>query len=173
MYPCSHLLTQVRSLSAVRSGARQPIGLLIAAAILLLLLAPRPGWGRGVNILTFHGDAVRLGWNARETALTPARVNPGQFGKLWETRLDGQVYGSPLHVSRLRIDGERRDVVFAATENNSVYALDAADGKILWGPKTLAPALTEAQFNDCTNIRPLHGITSTPAIDLDRKTIYV
>jgi outer membrane protein assembly factor BamB len=141
-------------------------------ALALVSLLSGPAWARGVNILTFHGDAARLGWNRRETALTPATVQTRQFGKLWEAHLDGQVYGSPLHVSGLDIGGER-DVVFAATENNSVYAIDAATGQLLWGPKTLAPSMNEAQFNDCNNIRPRHGITSTPFIDLKRKTIYV
>jgi outer membrane protein assembly factor BamB len=144
-------------------------GLLASA---LLCLVSGQAWARGIHVLTFHGDAARLGWNRRETALTLATVQTRQFGKLWETHLDGQVYGSPLHVSGLDIGGER-DVVFAATENNSVYAIDAASGQVLWGPKTLAPSMNEAQFNDCNNIRPRHGITSTPFIDLKRKTIFV
>ena len=85
---------------------------------------------RAVDILTFHGDQARLGWNASETRLTHASVNNREFGKLWEAVLDGQVYGSPLHLA-YTVNGRMRDVVYAATERNSVYALDAADGSVL------------------------------------------
>jgi len=128
---------------------------------------------QGVNVLTFHNDPARLGWNSKETVLKHANVNAREFGKLWETRLDGQVYGSPLHVSGLTIGGKKRDVVYAATQNNSVYCLDAVTGEVVWAATALAPHLNEAQYNDCNNIRPIHGITSTPVIDGDTRTIYV
>ena len=127
----------------------------------------------GVDLLTFHGSPARLGWNDRETALSPAHVNTAEFGKIWETPMDGQVYGAPLYVSGLTVGGLTRDVVYAATENNSVYALDAATGVTIWTAKTLVRPLSEAEYNDCNNIHPLHGITSTPVIDRDAGTIYV
>ncbi len=146
---------------------------LVLCVLLPSSLLTAKATAQGVNILTFHGNEARLGWNAQETQLTPSTVNSHSFGKLWETPLDGQIYGSPLHVSDLEIGGKKRDVVFTATENNSVYALDASTGQILWGPKTLAPSLNETQYNDCNNIHPRHGITSTPVIDLEKQTIYV
>ncbi len=127
---------------------------------------------QGVHITTFHGDEARLGWNRNEVKLSPQTVNPNDFGKIWEVPLDGQIYGSPLHISNLNIKGKKRDVLYTGTEKNNVYALDAVTGEILW-QKTVAPYLNEAQYNDCNNIRPYHGITSTPVIDLGRKTIYV
>jgi len=160
------------ALACARNAAagRQRLSLGFA---LLLLCAPVLARAQGVNILTHHVDTARLGWNDRETQLTLANVNARQFGKLWETVLDGQVYGSPLYVCRLTLKGKTRDVVYAATQNNSVYALDADTGQILWGPKTLAPSLDADQYNGCTNINPRHGITSTPVIDLGKRTIYV
>src|SRR5436309_6418150 len=64
---------------------------------LALLAAARAAWCGGVDVLTFHGDRARLGWNRKERLLTPARVSSGAFGKLWERPLDGQIYGAPLY----------------------------------------------------------------------------
>ena len=141
--------------------------------IFSLALLNQASLAQGVNVVTFHGDSARLGWNARETKLSHSSVNVKAFGKLWDTRLDGQVYGSPLHLSGIQIQARKRDVVFAATQRNSVYALDAETGEILWERKELAPPLDSIQYNQCPNIRPWHGITSTPVIDLDSRTIYV
>src|SRR5690242_15777805 len=101
-----------------------------------------------VNVLTFHNDPARDGWNANETMLTPADVNANSFGKLFSYPLDGQTYAQPLYVSNLAIAGGTHNVVFAATEHNSVYALDAnsnsgANGGVLWhvnfGPSSPMP----------------------------------
>ena len=156
-----------------RTRVPQVAGRLTVCAIWAALEASGMARAQSVDITTYHGGQARLGWNAKETALKPGAVRATTFGKLWETRLDGQVYGSPLHVSGLTMGGKTRDVVFTATEGNSVYALDAATGETLWGPKTLAPPLNETQFNDCNNIHPQHGITGTPVIDRASNTIYV
>lgn len=130
----------------------------------------------GVPILTYHGDNARLGWNAHETALTPERVASPAFGKLWDNPLDGFVNGSPLYVPKLTgvrgIDGAM-DVVFAATVSNSIFALNAADGKVLWEARNLSPTLTAGQFNGSWNSPEKHGILSTPVIDRERGAIYV
>lgn len=126
-----------------------------------------------VAIATYHGDAARTGWNAHEPLLSPETVKSDVFGKVWETVLDGQVYASPLYLSGIEIGGAKRDVVYAATERNSVYALDAETGRTLWGPINLAPPLDATQYNDCNNISPWHGITGTPVIDMETKTLYV
>lgn len=125
-----------------------------------------------VSITTFHGENSRLGWNARETRLTPANVVPATFGRRWHTALDDVVHGSPLLVADLEVKGKRQDVVFAATNGNSVYALSAADGSILWESKALAPPLTDSQFGWGRGKDP-HGILSTPVIDLKTGTLYV
>src|SRR6476660_10278874 len=91
-----------------------------------------------VNVLTWHGDLTRQGINANEVALTPANVNTSSFGKLFSYPVSGQVYAQPLYVSNLAIPGKgTRNVIFAVTENNDVYALDAnsnagAGGGVLW-----------------------------------------
>jgi hypothetical protein len=76
-----------------------------------------------------HDPAQRYqgtGANLNETVLTPANVNPAQFGKLYSITLDGQSYTQPLYVSNLAFSGGvTHNVVFVATMNKSVYALDA------------------------------------------------
>ena len=86
------------------------------------------------NVLTFQDDNTRSGVNANETALSQANVAVGSFGKLYSTGLDGQVYAQPLIDTGVTIsDGPNttagnsglHDVAFVATENNSLYAIDA------------------------------------------------
>jgi outer membrane protein assembly factor BamB len=125
------------------------------------------------DVLTFHNDPQRLGWDSHERVLTHAAVSGGHFGKLWETQTDGQVYGEPLYVSGLKTAGHRVDAVIAATERNVVVALDAKTGRELWSSGMLAKPLNEAQYDNCMNIRPWHGITSTPVIDRGSDTVYV
>src|SRR5262249_13921973 len=118
-----------------------------------------------IRVTTFHYDLARTGWNARESILTPSNVTKSGFGRLWYTPVDEQVYASPLVVNGQKENSKIRVLVIDPTENNTVYALDADTGSILW-QKHLATPLTGVEYNDCLNINPLHGITSTPVIDL-------
>lgn len=127
---------------------------------------------QAVDVLTFHGGESRLGWNSAETKLTPASVKSGAFGKRWQTALDGGVRGAPLYVSDLEVAGTKHNVVYAATENNSVFALDAATGAILWSARQLAPPLSEAQWSGNWFNGSHHGILSTPVIDRSHGILY-
>ena len=124
-----------------------------------------------VSMLTYHNDDVRDGANLNETTLNPSNVNSQQFGKLFALPVDGQVYAQPLYLPNLTIGGVQHNVVFVATENDTVYAYDADGGSqsALWS-KHLA---TPLQINDQEGIKPLLGITSTPVIDSTTETIYV
>ena len=113
--------------------------LLAAAAALSILLAPtaepRAQAPPPVHVLTQHNDNARTGANLNETTLTVATVSSGSFGLLFSLGpLDGLVYAQPLYVSSLAIAGGTRNVVYVATEHNSVYAFDADSGSTspLW-----------------------------------------
>ncbi|HWD91910.1 MAG TPA: hypothetical protein VG938_06130 [Verrucomicrobiae bacterium] len=132
-----------------------------------------------VNVLTYHNDNGRTGANLNETVLTPDNVNLNSFGKLFTYDVDGYVYAQPLYVSGLNMAGQGvHNVVFVATEHNSVYAFDAdsntgANGGLLWqvnlGPSAQVPS-PELPFNA---IKPEVGITGTPVIDAASQTLYV
>jgi hypothetical protein len=125
--------------------------------------------------LQYHNDLASTGQNLSETALTPANVNASSFGKLFSTSVDGQVYAQPLYVPGLTIGGSAHNVLFVATEHDSVYALDADSGAVLWqkdflqaGERTLTTS--DVGTNDIT---PQIGITGTPVIDSAGGTLYV
>jgi len=133
------------------------------------------------SVVTYHNDNASLGQNAQETVLTPSNVNSTSFGKLFTTNVDGNVYAQPLFVPRLTIAGSVHNVLFVATEHDSVYALDAANGNVLWHVSFLtkglpgATSITTVSTTDvnASDIHPEIGITSTPVIDSSTNTLYV
>jgi hypothetical protein len=155
---------------------------------LLSGVSPLPDTGSAaaaVDVLTYHNDNSRTGANLNETTLTPQNVNASSFGKLFSYKVDGQVYAQPLEVSQVRMsDGKIHNVLIVATENDSVYALDADnptagprhDG-VLWQDSFIDPAhgVTPVPFQDVevADINPVLGITSTPVIDRSTNTLYV
>jgi Ricin-type beta-trefoil lectin domain-like/PQQ enzyme repeat len=146
------------------------------SAALLAVFAGRQGLGQ-VNVLTFHNDNARTGQDLAETILTPARVNAATFGKLLNIVLDGKVDAQPLYVSGLAVPGLGiHNVVFAATEHDSVYAFDANSGQIVWQVSLLGAGETTSDARTCGQVVPEIGITATPVIDLTagpHGTIYL
>ena len=147
--------------------------------MLFLLLSAVGFCQDGVNVLTYHNNNARSGANLQETLLTWNNVAAGTFGKLFTLPVDGVVYAQPLYMSGLTINGAVHNVVFVATENNSVYAFDGdVGGAPLWhvnfnyGP----PGVTVTPVPDadisCTNLSPQVGITSAPVIDPKAKVLY-
>ncbi len=125
-----------------------------------------------VSVPTWHGDNARSGLNANETILTPTNVASGKFGRLFSYLVDGYIYAQPLYVSNLTINGAQHNVVFVATEYDSVYAFDADDSSVgqLWKTSLLQAGETPLAGG---NPKPWIGITATPAIDMSSSTIYV
>jgi hypothetical protein len=126
-------------------------------------------------------DNLRTGLNSKETVLTPANVNSSQFGKLFTYSIDGVSDASPLYVQNVNIPGKGlRNVVYVATEHDSVYAFDA-DGlqsSPLWQVSFINPAngITTVPPNDtgeCCDISPEIGITGSPVIDGATNTLFV
>jgi hypothetical protein len=119
----------------------------------------------GVDVVTYHYDIARDGLNASETTLTPSNVTSSKFGLLMLLPVDGLVDGQPLYLSNLTAGGQQRNVVFAVTENDSVYAFDADSGAQIWKTSALGVNETPSGDHGCGQISPKIGITSTPVID--------
>ena len=109
--------------------------------------------GGSVPVLTYHNDNARSGANTQETILNPSNVNWQTFGRKYSYGVDGQMYAQPLYVPNLTVNGARHNVVFAATENDTVYAFDANGGGTLW-QKHLG---TPPSNNDEEGISPISG----------------
>jgi len=122
-------------------------------------------------VLTYHNDDARDGAFIQETTLTTANVNSTQFGKLFSYSVDGQIYPQPLYLPQLSIAGGVHEVVYVATENNSVYAFDATGTLTtpFWHVNLGAPVTK----NDYSGVSPVVGILSTPVIDSTTNTMYV
>jgi hypothetical protein len=132
----------------------------------LLLIASPCSFGQ-INVLTYHNDLARTGRNLNETVLTPLNVKSSTFGKLVNVPVDGKVDAQPLVVSSLAIPGKgTRNVVFVVTEHDSVYALDATAGSLLWKVTLLKAGETPSDARNSDQVTPEIGITSTPVIDL-------
>jgi hypothetical protein len=86
------------------------------------------------------------------------------------TPVDGPVYAQPLYVEN-GVGG--KDTIYVATEQDIVYAIDAANGGVLW-QRTLGSPVPQNAFlpKDCVNLDPT-GITGTPVIDLNSRTLFV
>jgi hypothetical protein len=126
---------------------------------------------------TYHYDKLRTGWNNAEVVLTQANVGSARFGQVFSAPVDGNVYAQPLFASAVAIPGQgTHDVVYAATENDSVYALDATTGSTLWKMRYANSALGYSPVPStnlgCPQVAPLIGITSTPVIDRSTSTLY-
>jgi hypothetical protein len=150
-----------------------------------------------VDVLTYHNDIASTGLNDSETELTPANVRVGSFGKLYTTAVDGNVYAQPLLDTGVAIaNGPNthpgaagiHDVVFVATEHDSLYAIDASStgGSVLWQRTFLdssnpnnntlnATAITSVPSLDTgsDDLNPEIGITGTPVIDPAGNILYV
>src|ERR1700722_989908 len=137
------------------------------------------------NVLTSRYNNSRSGANTNEFLLTPANVNVSTFGRLFSYPVDGYVYTQPLYVANLTIPGQgTHNVVFVASENDTVYAFDAdsnlgTNGGLLWQTNLGVAILSDnnefggrygAPFPDLV---PKVGITGTPVIDLASGTIYM
>jgi outer membrane protein assembly factor BamB len=113
-------------------------------------LSPEP---TGSDWTMYHADPARTGYVA-------GLPNPTRLTRLWTTRLDGAVYAEPLVVAGR---------VVVATENDTLYALDARTGRVQWRLSVGAPVPLSAL--PCGDIDPL-GITGTPVYDPGTSLVF-
>ncbi len=150
----------------------------ILAGVLVLASAANPQ-ELSQAVATSQYNNARTGANSSETILTPRNVGVKTFGKVFSLAVDGDVYTQPLYLPQLQIRGQgKHNVIFVATEHDSVYAFDAdTRGQPLWHVSFLdqQKGVTTIPARDlrCPFINPEVGITSTPVIDIKTGTLYV
>src|ERR1700683_2075779 len=163
---------------------RYAISVLVAAIFLLLALFPEPTHAQ-VSVTMERNDLSRTGANLNETTLNTSNVNVNQFGKLYSYTIDGSVFAQPLYVPSVVIPNQGTyNVVYVATMNDVIYALDAdsnaVNGGVLWKVDLRNPAagvtaipIANIVGSNSLNIVGTVGIESTPVIDLTSNTIYL
>src|ERR1019366_8574279 len=106
------------------------------------------------NVLQGHYDNQNTGQVLNETTLTSSNVNAADFGKLFAAKVDGAIFAQPLYVANVNITSGSfqgiHNVVYVATENDSLYAIDANAGTILWHDSFINPSagITPALVKD-------------------------
>jgi hypothetical protein len=141
---------------------------LAAALALVSTVAPAQS---GTSWTKWRYDGANTGWNPLEKTLNTSNVRTATFGKKWSAPVDGQLYAQPLYVAGVKVGHASRDLVFVATEHDSVYALDAATGAQAWRVSLGTPV--PSGIVGCGDLVPEYGITSTPVIDAKTATLYV
>ena len=117
------------------------------------------------DVTTYHYDISRDGLNAKETILTPSNVNSAQFGKIGFDTVDSKVDAEPLYLANVVVGSQLRNMLYVATEHDSVYAFDADSGAQIWKTSIIGSGETTSDDHGCSQITPEIGITSTPVID--------
>lgn len=131
-----------------------------------LLLAVTVVPAQATDVLTYHNDNGRTGQDLSEEILTPASVNTNHFGKLWVLPADGLVDAEPLYAAGVSIPQRGlRNVVFVATEHDSLYAYDADSTNLFWHVSLLGTNEVPSDNRGCSQVTPEIGITATPVID--------
>ena len=137
------------------------------------------------GVFTYHNDVARDGANPQEYGLTASSVKMATFGKLFSCAVDGAAYTQPLWIPSLNVGGNVRNVLFVATQHDSLYALDADASPChqLWhinlldaahgGTAGEVPVPTADVGNGFQDIQPEIGVTGTPVIDPATNTLYV
>src|SRR5256886_11071104 len=111
---------------------------------------------------TASQDTLRTGWDKQEPTLSAGAITSSNFGQLFATQLNGQVYAQPLVIG---------DTVIASTENDWVYGLDAVTGAIRWS-KNFGPAWPSATIG-CADLAPNIGSTATGVYDPASNLVYL
>ena len=137
------------------------------------------------SIVTQHGDDGRSGWYKDEVILNQSNVRPGSFGKLFTRAIDDQMYAQPLVICNVEMPGVgKRNIIIAATVNNTVYAFDADSANVsapYWQRSLNLPNSRAIHINDISgacfgiyhDFSGHMGIVGTPAVDTVNNIMYV
>ncbi|HEY0237170.1 MAG TPA: choice-of-anchor D domain-containing protein [Friedmanniella sp.] len=135
---------------------------LIGAVLLGLVSAFVAGAGPAqADLTTVSVDTMRTGWDSQEPHLTPTDVTAPDFGQLFATQLDGQIYSQPVVA---------KNTLLVLTENDRAYGLDPVSGVVRWS-RSFGPAWSVAPIG-CGDLVPSIGVTSTPVVDPATGTAY-
>lgn len=126
-----------------------------------------------VDVTTYHNDIARTGQNLSESTLTSSNVKQATFGLLHSLPVNGKVDAQPLVLAGFTIGGAPHNVVYVATEHDSVYAFDADSGVQLWTVSLLGAGETTSDARGCNQVVPEIGITATPVIDRAAGKLFV
>ncbi|HTR70056.1 MAG TPA: choice-of-anchor D domain-containing protein [Mycobacteriales bacterium] len=157
------LLLSLAAISVVVVAVALPVGRATASS------ASSDTAGSTLGDTTISVNDLRDGWDQDEPQLSPSIVGSSDFGQLFSTQVDGQVYAAPLVVDRTDTSP---GILIVATENNDVYGLNPVDGSIEWGPINLGTPWS-ASVLGCGDLTPNLGVTSTPVFDPSTDTVYV
>ena len=145
-------------------------------ARIVLIASLAASWPLRGQVTTYHYDTARTGAVLNETILNTSNVHVTTFGKLFSLTVDGQIYAQPLYVPAVSIPSQGvHNVVYVATQHNSVYAFDAdsaSQTSPLWHVN-LGPSMPQSVCCAPRDMLIEIGITSTPVIDLSTNTLYV
>jgi len=143
-----------------------------------------------VKVVEQHNDKARTGWNQNETVLNTSNVHAGTFGKVFSSNVDDKIYAQPLYVNSVSTAQGVKNVVYVATVNNTIYAIDADNGNQIWSRNFTSggfrpPNSQDIHANLCGTyndffagkvgsvpITANFGIVGTPAIDTLTNTMY-
>ncbi len=149
------VVTALAGLSLLLPAAGLVTAVMGAPASAAPTAAPTPHDDAGTSWTVYHGNPLGTGVDSSGVTFSPA--NPA-----WTSpALDGQVYGEPL---------EATGRVYVATENDTIYALAANTGAILWSSNVGTPVPSSSL--PCGDISPTVGITGTPVVDMARGEIF-
>jgi len=161
-------------LSAPTSSPSSKLGRRLCLTVLVVLLCflssafAQQTCPPNCPLLTSHSDNTRSNANTNETLLAPSNVNKYSFGHLFSFPVDYEVMAQPLYVPNVNIDGQSHNVIYVATQADSVYAIDADTGAQLWYASMLDGGTTASGKNlPCGTGGGFYqeGIIGTPVID--------
>jgi len=145
-----------------RSRSRRSASYVVALALAIAACGVLPQSAANADQQTASQEPLRTGWDPNEAGLSPSAVTGSNFGQLFATTVNGQVYAQPLVVG---------DTVLVSTENDWVYGLDAATGAIRWS-HDVGPAWP-VSTTGCADLTPNLGNTSTGVYDPATNTYYL